>query len=138
MSLVGSSVTPRVHALAGDSVEVVGTVPQVHPYLAKARVFAAPVRLGRGIKGKILEAFASGVPVVAIPEACEAMPDARDGEHLLIARSPEEFARRCADLLNDEAMSFRLARAARELVEKQWSYDRQADLLDTAYRELLA
>ena len=138
LKLVGSSATPRVHGLAGGAVEVVGTVPQVQPYLAQARVFAAPVRLGRGIKGKILEAFASGVPVVALPESCEAMPDARDGEHLRIARTPEEFARKCAELLHDDAQSTRLARAARELVEKRWGYDRQADLLAEVYRELLA
>jgi glycosyltransferase involved in cell wall biosynthesis len=96
------------------------------------------VRLGRGIKGKILEAFASGVPVVALPQSCEAMPGARDGEHLLIARTPEDFARKCAELLGDEALSARLARAARELVEKNWSCERQADLLDETYRELLS
>ncbi|OGS40951.1 MAG: hypothetical protein A2506_07070 [Elusimicrobia bacterium RIFOXYD12_FULL_66_9] len=138
LRLVGSSPTPRVHGLADESVEVVGTVPDVHPSLARARVFAAPVRLGRGIKGKILEAFASGVPVVALPQSCEAMPDARDGEHLLIARTPEEFARKCAELLREEALSTRLALAARELVEKSWGHDRQADLLDEAYRELLS
>ena len=66
------------------------------------------------------------------------MPDARDGEHLRIARTPEEFARKCAELLHDDAQSTRLARAARELVEKRWGYDRQADLLAEVYRELLA
>ena len=89
LRLVGSSPTPRVHGLADASIEVVGTVAAVHPRLAEARVFAAPVRLGRGIKGKILEAFASGTPVVALAESCEALPGARDGEHLLIARAPE-------------------------------------------------
>lgn len=139
LRLVGSSPTPRVLGLAGtEGVEVVGAVPRVHPYLAEARVFAAPVRLGRGIKGKILEAFASGAPVVASPESCEAMPDAKDGEHLLVARTAGEFSRLCADLLGDDALSARLARAARALVEERWSYDRQADLLDAAYRELLA
>ena len=59
-------------------------------------------------------------------------------EKRLIARTPEEFARKCAELLREEALSTRLALAARELVEKSWGHDRQADLLDEAYRELLS
>jgi|CXWL01.1.fsa_nt_gi glycosyltransferase involved in cell wall biosynthesis len=138
LQLVGSSPTPRVHGLAREGIEVTGPVPAVHPFLAKARLFAAPVRLGRGIKGKILEAFASGTPVVALEQSCEAMPELRDGEHLLIARSADEFAQKAALLLRDDALSARLARAARELVEKKWGYDRQADSLYEVYRELAA
>ena len=64
---VGSSPTPAVLSLARDvpGVTVTGTVDDVKPYLEDATVFVAPIRLGEGIKGKILEAFSCGLPVVA-------------------------------------------------------------------------
>jgi glycosyltransferase involved in cell wall biosynthesis len=138
VSLIGSGVTPAVAALRSGIVEVTGPVPSVAPHLARARVFIAPMRLGFGIKGKLLEAFSSGLPSVATPEACEAMPGLRDGTHVLLARDAAGLADACARLLEDDALSERLARAARAYVEERFGWDRQAALLDAVYREALA
>ncbi len=135
--LVGSSPTQRVRNLASEFVEVVGTVPRVQPYLARARVFVAPLRLGFGIKGKLLEAFASGIPVVATPQACEGIPQAWHGEHLLVAHGPDTFAGEVRRLLHDPLLRRRLAANARTLVEEHYAWDRQADRLDRLYQELL-
>jgi glycosyltransferase involved in cell wall biosynthesis len=135
LSLVGSYPTPAVQALASEAVEVVGTVPDVRPHLARAAVFIAPVRLGCGIKGKVLEAFASGTPVVATPAACEALPGVRDGEHLLIGRGAAALASQAARLLADAGLRRRLAEPARRYVEKLFGWERQAAALDEVYRE---
>lgn len=131
--LVGSDPTPAVRALASLDVEITGTVTDVRPFLATARVFAAPMRLGRGIKGKILEAFALGTPVVASPEAMDAMDGAEDGRHYLLASNPESFARATARLLSNDALSARLAAEARQYVEKYFNWDIQADRLYALY-----
>ncbi len=70
--LVGSEPNAKIVSLESRAVRVTGTVPSVEPFLAKARLFVAPVRLGRGIKGKILEAFASGDDALALRRFREA------------------------------------------------------------------
>ena len=136
--LIGSGVTPAVEALRSDRVDVSGPVAEVAPLLGMARAFVAPMRLGVGIKGKLLEAFAAGAPCAATPEACEAMPGLEDGKHLLIASGAEALAAACARLLTDEGLSRRLAREARAYVEERFGWDRQASLLDAVYREAAA
>jgi len=136
--LVGSKVTDRVAALAGPDVSIFDTVPDVRPFLARAAVFVAPLSLGFGIKGKILEAFASGTPVVATVSACEAMPDLVNGRHALLGRSPRELAELAARLLADAALGERLAKAAREYVEERFGWDRQVERLEQVYDEALS
>lgn len=136
-ALVGSSPTPAVKALAAPDVEVVGTVPDVAPYLWRAGVFMAPMRLGFGIKGKVLEAFSAGLPVVATPSACEAMPAVADGRELLLATGPREAAQAAARLIGDRALADRLAEAAGRYVRERFGWERQARLLDAVLEEAL-
>ncbi|MFI5350366.1 MAG: glycosyltransferase family 4 protein [Elusimicrobiota bacterium] len=135
VSLVGSAPTAAVRALAGSDVDVIGEVADVAPHLWSAGVFIAPMRLGFGIKGKVLEAFSAGLPVVATPEACEAMPGLRDGRELLIARGSEELAAAAARLVGDRPFAARLARAARRYVVSRFDWERQARLLRAVLRE---
>ncbi|MFI5348580.1 MAG: glycosyltransferase family 4 protein [Elusimicrobiota bacterium] len=137
VSLVGSAPTAAVRALAGPDVEVIGEVADVAPHLWRAGLFIAPMRLGFGIKGKVLEAFSAGLPVVATPEACEAMPGLRGGRELLIARGPDELAAAAARVIGDRALAARLARAARRYVVARFDWGPQARLLDGVLREAL-
>lgn len=135
--LVGSNPTPAVRALAGPAVEVVGTVAEVAPELRRARVFIAPMRLGYGIKGKILEAFACGTPVVATARSFEAMPGIEHERHALMAATPAALARLAARVLQDAELSSRLAREARAYVEARFGWERQADLMHAVYLSVL-
>src|SRR6185369_1254580 len=63
--LVGNAPPPELMAVARDAIRVTGRVPDVRPYLARASAFVSPLRLGAGIKNKVLEALAMGCPVVA-------------------------------------------------------------------------
>ena len=136
LTLLGSSPTKAICELASSSVDIPGTVPDVLPFLAKARVFVAPMRLGFGIKGKILEAFAAGVPVVATRRSCEAMPGLSDGGQILFGETPQEIASQAVRLLRDEELSRGLAAAARSYAERHFNWDDQAKLLDQLYRSL--
>lgn len=131
--LIGSAPTPAVRALAGPRVEVCGTLADVRPPLSSARAFVAPMRLGRGIKGKLLECFAVGTPVVATPTAVEALEGARHGVHLLVASGPRALARAAARVLSDDGLAARLAAAARAYVEERFDWDRQAARLSGIY-----
>lgn len=137
LTLAGSCPTPAVAALAGAGVTVPGTAPDIRPFLWRAQVFAAPVRYGLGAKGKILEAFAAGLPVAASREAAAGIEGARDGVHLLTASSDRDFAAKTALLLKDPALRGRLAAAALELVKERFSFAGVTAAAARIYRQVL-
>jgi polysaccharide biosynthesis protein PslH len=116
-------------AQADPSVSVTGTVEDVSPYYRESAVFVAPIRYGGGMKTKIVEAMASGLPVVATSFAMEGI-EARDGKEAFIADDPEDFAARVASLLGDRGLRHEMAVAARALVERSYSWEALARLLD--------
>lgn len=136
--LVGSSPTPRVDALAArPGFVVTGTVEDVKPFLAQGSVFVAPLRMGQGIKGKILEAWALGLPVVATPRAADGL-EAAPGRDLLVAREPESFAARVLELLDDPARAAALGAAGREAARRTYGWDALAGRVAAVYEELIA
>lgn len=98
--LVGKDPAPEVRALAGPTVEVTGTVPDVGPYLARSRVALAPLRVGGGSRMKILEALAAGRPVVATPVGVEGLEDLV-GRGVVVAEQPQAVADAVVALLRD-------------------------------------
>jgi glycosyltransferase involved in cell wall biosynthesis len=71
--LVGSAMPAAVQALAGPGVTVLGHVPQLATVLNQVRLTVAPLRFGAGVKGKVLDSFAAGVPCVMTPVAAEGL-----------------------------------------------------------------
>lgn len=129
--IVGRDPVDAVRRLpqADDSVVVTGTVADVNAYYRASAVFVAPIRYGGGMKTKIVEAMAAGVPVVASSFAMEGIA-ARDGEEASVSDDPERFADRVVDLLQDAGARARLAAAARALVEREYSWNALAGMLD--------
>ena len=89
--LVGSNPPAEIRALARDGVEVTGWVPSTTPYITSSRLSIAPLRYGAGVKGKVGEALAHGLPVVTTSIGSEGM-DLVDGEDVLVADGAEAFA----------------------------------------------
>jgi sugar transferase (PEP-CTERM/EpsH1 system associated) len=134
--IVGRSPTPAVHALAGETVNVTGTVPDVRPYLQHAAVVVAPLRLARGIQNKILEAMAMGRPVVASRECAEAI-EARRGTELVHAPDAEAFAREVDALLSNPARAAALGAAGRRRVQQDYTWDAHLAAIDSHLASLL-
>ncbi|GIL08821.1 MAG: glycosyl transferase family 1 [Chloroflexota bacterium] len=82
--LVGADPPPAVQALASASVTVTGRVPDLRPYLARAAVYVCPLRIGAGIKNKVLEALAMGCPLAATPLSVDGIA-VRAGQDALVA-----------------------------------------------------
>ncbi|CAN5790640.1 hypothetical protein BH23CHL8_BH23CHL8_09920 [soil metagenome] len=119
--VIGQDPPPAVQALTADPrVEVTGHVPDLEPYWARARLLAAPLRYGAGVKGKVISALAAGVPVVTTSIGNEGI-DLVDGRHAFIADAPHELAERICDLLADGALSRRLADAGRRHIAGHFS-----------------
>ncbi|MPQ97955.1 glycosyltransferase [Modestobacter sp. I12A-02628] len=110
LQLVGRNPAPEVQALAGDTVQVSGTVPDLAPWYARTRVAVAPLRVGGGSRLKILEALAAGRPVVATAVGAEGLEDLT-GRGVLIADDPAGMAAEIVGLLADPARSEELGRA---------------------------
>jgi polysaccharide biosynthesis protein PslH len=136
--VVGRDPAPDLAArLAPAGVELTGTVDDVRPPLARARLFVVPLRVGSGTRLKILEAWAMGKPVLSTGLGAEGLP-ARDGDNIALADTAEGFAARAVALLEDPAGARRLAAAGRQTVEETFSWKRIGDGLLDAYEATLA
>jgi glycosyltransferase involved in cell wall biosynthesis len=135
IGLVGRNPTDAVRALASDQVDVTGTVEDVRPYLARAAVFACPMRLGSGIKNKILQAWAMARPVVATSASLGGI-SARDNVNILVRDDPQEFADAVAELMVDRQRAASLGVAGRTTVEAQYSWHMRSYQLDQLFSEI--
>jgi len=136
LTIVGRGDADDLRRLERRNVVVTGEVPDVRPYLERAAVVAVPIRMGGGTRLKVLEGLAMGKAMVSTTLGCEGIR-VRDGEHLLIADSAEDFASSLGRLLADPESGRALGLAGRRLMEAEYSWDASAERLDGLYRQLL-
>lgn len=131
--LVGRDPTPWMTALAAthSDVLVTGSVPDVRPYLAAARVAAVPLTTGGGTRLKILEAFAAGLPVVSTAKGVEGI-DAIDGVHLHVRELEAGFDEAVAALLSDPGEATAMTQRALALVDERYSWRAATALVHAA------
>ncbi|MDD2236098.1 MAG: glycosyltransferase [Kiritimatiellae bacterium] len=122
--IVGPGVTPAIHAVAvqDTSVEITGYVDDLRPYLHRARVFVCPIRLGAGIRTKLLEAMAAGVPVVSTALGVEGLP-VQVGDNCFLADQPVMMVEYIHLLLQDDALADSMAGRARKMIEERFMLD---------------
>jgi polysaccharide biosynthesis protein PslH len=119
------------------NVIVTGTVPDVRPYLARARVAIAPFRMARGVQNKILEAMAMGLSVVGTAETFKGIA-ATEADGIRIADDPASFARHVISFLradDDSRRSF--AAQARSYVERHHRWEDQGGKLERLIEEVV-
>lgn len=130
---------PRALQIVAESCEGVqlhGYVPDTESFWKTASALAVPILSGGGVRVKILEAMAMGIPVVSTTVGCEGL-DVRNDEHVLIADAPDTFARACATLLKDKELALRLAQNARQLILERYDATVGLKTLDVAYEQAL-
>ena len=122
---------------SSPAIEMRGFVEDVREPLSRYAVFVCPVLSGSGVRVKLLEAFASGIPAVSTPLGAEGL-ESKDGGICLLAESPAGFAQKILDAFtNSEATAAMAARARRE-VETNWNTRNLAAKLLESYQEALA
>ena len=117
-------------------VTVTGYVPDLQPYLERAALTVVPVRAASGMRVRILEALARGIPVVTTTTGVEGI-DAVHGEHLLIADEPQSFAMEVVRLLQDASLRRRLAENGRRLVQEKYDWRMVLPKLEAVYQTLM-
>ena len=123
LHLVGGDASPAVKALGQrDGIHFHGYVPDLGPLLRQVRISVAPLRYGAGVKGKVNQALAHGLPVVATPCAVEGM-HLVDGEDVLVADDAEAFAEAVLQLHDDAALWSKLSEGGLENTRRHFSPD---------------
>jgi glycosyltransferase involved in cell wall biosynthesis len=105
-----------------SGVEFTGFVDDVRPYVRRASVFVSPLIGGAGLKNKVLQAWALGKPVIATPMSVGGL-DAKDGEELIVAGTPEAFASACLRALGDADLRAKLGAAGRRAAVERCSWE---------------
>ena len=134
LQLVGNNPPDWMRALADDAIEVTGRVADVKPYLARATAFVCPLRMGAGLKNKVLEALAMGIPVVATPLSVDGI-DVRHGESAWVA-AVDNIAEGAIRLIQDKGLWQRLSRQGRALIEAEYSWAQTASRYERLYDEV--
>jgi glycosyltransferase involved in cell wall biosynthesis len=130
---------PPPLATFGDTtgvLELPGFIPDIRPLLEHNAVFICPIRSGSGVRVKLLEAFASGIPVVSTYVGAEGLAR-EDGEICFLADDPVQFADRVIELFDNPERGDELAHAAREEVMANWDMRAITDKLVASYRQAL-
>lgn len=130
--VVGRNPPPQLAGMAG--VSVTGFVDDIRDFYRRCTVFVCPLLSGAGIKNKVLEAMACGIPIVTTSLGIDGIGGVAPSEHYVAAETPHEFVRHILDLWDHPAKAQRIAGAARSVVTNRMTWSQVA----TNYYEHLA
>jgi len=138
LTIAGQRPVESIQALGREpGITVTGYVDDECEVARDCGVFIVPLRSGSGVRVKILNALAMGLPVVSTSVGAEGL-DVRSGEHLLIADGVAEFAQAVVKVLRDPELADRLGRNGRELVCEKYSWNRVGERLLGLYDKYLS
>lgn len=133
--VVGQRPVAEVRALpeADASIEVTGYVADPKSYIAQSACLIVPLRSGGGMRVKILEALARGIPIVSTTIGYEGI-DLEPGKHLLVADTPRDFAEAVLRLIREPDFGQELARQGRERLLERYDWRAVYPAMEAAYR----
>lgn len=142
LNLVGSFPPADVLALACDDIGVTGRVPAVEPFIEQAAVVLAPLRIGGGMRTKVLQGMAMGKAVVTTPLGAEGLLGSPSSPlnvqpPLLVGHDALTIAQHTAHLLVSTSLRRELGQIARAFVMEHYSAEAYARRLEVIYAELL-
>ena len=135
--IVGNKPPDKIKTFGSNdqNVVVTGFVEDVKPFFLKATVFVAPLFIGGGIITKILDAMAAGLPVITSSignEGVDALPEI----DLLIANTPEDFARKALLLMKDRNRWLACSENGKAFVHKHFDWEKTVQQIENDYRGL--
>jgi glycosyltransferase involved in cell wall biosynthesis len=135
---IAGSDPPAEHTYADHAahLKMLGYVEDIREPMARYAVFVCPILSGSGVRVKLLEAFAAGIPVVSTRIGAEGLA-AKDGEFCALADDPAGFAERVLALLRDPERAAEMAARARAEVEANWDMGAITRKLVEGYREIV-
>jgi GT2 family glycosyltransferase/glycosyltransferase involved in cell wall biosynthesis len=136
--LVAGSDPPPRHAFAdpANAIEWLGFVEDIQPLFSSCALFVCPIRSGSGVRVKLLEAFAMGIPVVSTTIGAEGLARV-DGEFCALADDAPGFATKAVELLENRPLACEMAARARKEVAAHWDMEVVTSRLVAKYREII-
>jgi len=120
--IIGDKAPPEVIAFATEKVIVAGMQPDVRPYFESVKLSIAPLRWGAGVKGKVNQSMAFGVPVVGTSIAVEGM-SLTNREQILVADTPQDFADALVEVYESEELWERISKSGIEKTKADYSIE---------------
>jgi len=133
--LAGRKMPADLMSLQQEGVTVVGEVQDAGYFMASKQINIVPLLSGSGIRVKIIEAMAMGKAVVTTTVGAMGI-DYVDGEHLLLADTPQDFVRQLRRLVDDPMLVRQLGDNAQQLIIDCYSQQSLAAQLTTFYCSL--
>lgn len=135
--VLGKGPPAKVRALAQDPlIEITGYVEDPTTYLQQSALLVVPLRAGGGMRVKILEALARGLPVVSTTIGAEGIA-VESGTHLLIADEPADFAQAVIRILRDRTFADRLAETGRQHALMRYDWRMVCPAIETVYTDAI-
>jgi polysaccharide biosynthesis protein PslH len=138
LDLVGIYPPPEVKALESDSIHVLGPVPDIKPFMEGAAVVLAPVRIGGGMRMKVLQSLAMGKAVVTTTRGAQGLDFDGQAPPLRTADDAESFARAAVDLLANPQERIELGQTARAFVAEHFSPQAYTSRIEAIYSKMTA
>lgn len=135
LRIVGSAPTDEVKALASEEVTVVGFVPETTSYLFSSDISIAPLRYGGGIKGKIGEALAHGLPVVTTSIGAEGF-GFKVGKDVMVGDTPQAFAEAITTIYQDKDLYESVRKNGWSYINDRYSVDAVDHLIKPIFERL--
>ena len=138
LDIIGARPVPEIRELSqpDKGIRVLGYVEDVLPYLRQSAVFVVPLRAGGGMRVKILDTWARGIPIVSTSNGCEGIAGAAHEENILVADQPAEFADQVVRVMRDRNLAHRLVHNGRYTVETSYDWRSLYNDYTRLYHEL--
>jgi len=122
--------------LKNSGITCLGFVDDIEYYRQKATVLIVPLLSGSGLKLKILEGLASGIPIITTSIGAEGIA-IEPGTHYLLAETPKDFMNQTGKLLDDRNLQQKLSNNGRALIEEKYQWDKKAEVLESFMNEII-
>lgn len=136
LKLLGKNPPEKFREYSNLGVEVVGYVDRVQPYFSSSEVYIAPLFVGAGVRIKILEAMAMGLPVVATKVSASGI-SAGEADGLFVTDNESETAAMISKLFDDSQFRQVSGERARQFVVDHFSWEHSVGLMLDQYTKLL-
>jgi len=136
--IVGKNIPNGIKNVSDDQTIIFDedTQKSTERIFSDADVLLAPIRIGGGTQYKILEAMASGTPVITTPLGIEGI-DAIDEKEVLVGQTSQDLARLTAKVIEDEGLYKSVAINARTFIEKNYTWEIVVEKLEAVYKKVV-
>ncbi|RKS83223.1 glycosyltransferase involved in cell wall biosynthesis [Haloarcula quadrata] len=134
--VVGKNPPESIQEISNQSVEITGFVEDIRPYVEAGSAFVAPIRMGSGVRIKVLNAMALGLPVVSTSLGAQGI-ECENGTNIQIADEPDGFASATVEMIRNPEKGKEIGEGGRKLVEEVYSIPRVAEKLEKEMIEVV-